>query len=142
MKYRTFRKIRDIFYTRGGELLPCRKRASFSLSSTIKISFHSVPQQVIPFPYLPLTVTAAIKKTICMYVHICIRRECRGRDTLNAQWRDRCSGGDSASDRESGGKGRQLATSVLHCQVVSLLTSCVSSTSDVSSQNVLRAWDK
>ena len=29
------------------------------------------------------------------------------------EWGDRCSGGGSASDQESGGKGRQLATSAL-----------------------------
>ena len=41
------------------------------------------------------------------------QREYCGRDILNWQRRDRCSGGDSASDQESGGKGRQLATSGL-----------------------------
>ena len=32
-------------------------------------------------------------------------------EILSTQWRDRCSGGDSAGDQESGGKSRQLATS-------------------------------
>ena len=33
--------------------------------------------------------------------------------TRSTEWGDWCSGGDGASDQESGGKGRQLATSAL-----------------------------
>ena len=46
-----------------------------------------------------------------LYVYIYIYNASSVAATLSMQWGDRQSGGDSASDQESGGKGRQLATS-------------------------------
>ena len=60
--------------------------------------------------WLLLTLAATVTK---IYKYVYIPNASIMAATLSTQWGDRCSGGGSASDQESGGNGRQLATSAL-----------------------------
>ena len=91
--------------SRGGEFLPRRELLTRNHSLLIHPSLYSAVGHANYFPHLPWTVAAIIASQFIRVRVYLIR--------VSWQGQFQCSGGDSVSNQESGGKGRQLATSIL-----------------------------